>query len=135
MENEEIEMLSILRKRVAFHETDCMGVVHHAVYAKYFEEARVEYLYQKGLEAHHFPQIDFILAVLSLEVSYLKPLRVCDEFEVKIKPSKEGSAKFLFEYEIFKGDELVTTGKTLHVGLNSSLKVVKPPIELVAGLS
>lgn len=128
-------MQTILKKRVSFHETDCMGVVHHAVYAKYFEEARVEYLFHKRLEEHHTPKIDFILAVLSLEVSYIKPLRVCDEFEVRIKSSKVGSAKFLFEYEIFKGGELVTTGKTLHVGLNSDLKVVKPARELVDGLS
>ena len=128
-------MVSILRKRVAFHETDCMGVVHHSVYAKYFEEARVEYLYQKGLQAHHSPQVDFVLAVLNLEVTYLKPLRVCDEFEVRVKSSKQRAVRFLFEYEIFKGEELVTSGKTLHVGLNSDLNVVKPPRELLEGLS
>ncbi len=127
-------MVSVFQRRVAFHETDCMGVVHHSVYAKYFEEARVEFLYSKGLNKHHSPEIDFVLAVLSLEVAYLKPLKVGDLFEVKMSTSVEGSTRVLFEYQIFLGETVVTEGKTSHVGLNSELKVVKPPKELIKGI-
>lgn len=127
-------MVSVFQRRVAFHETDCMGVVHHSVYAKYFEEARVEFLYAKGLNNHHSPEIDFVLAVLSLEVVYLKPLKVGDLFEVKMSTSVEGSTRVLFEYQIFLGETVVTEGKTSHVGLNSELKVVKPPRELIKGI-
>ncbi|MGH1468717.1 MAG: acyl-CoA thioesterase [Bdellovibrionales bacterium] len=127
-------MVSVFQRRVAFHETDCMGVVHHSVYAKYFEEARVEFLYSNGLNEHHAPNIDFILAVLSLEVKYVKPLKVGDLFEVKMSTSVEGSTRIFFEYQIFLRETLVTEGKTLHVGLNSELKVVKPPRELIKGI-
>ena len=34
--------------RVRFAETDAMGVVHHAAYLPYLEEARVAYLRAKG---------------------------------------------------------------------------------------
>ena len=75
----------VLTKRVAFHETDCMGIVHHSNYAKYFEEARVEYIYSKKLDQHHAPKVDYTLAVVSLEVQYRRPLKVNDVFEVHLK--------------------------------------------------
>ncbi len=127
-------MISVLKRRVAFHETDCMGVVHHAVYAKFFEEARVEFLYINGLEKYHAPKVDFILAVLSLEVKYFRPLKVSDLFDVKISITLEGVTKIQFCYEIYLDKTLITKGKTLHVGLNSRLKVIKPPKELIKGI-
>jgi len=117
------------KKRVSFHETDCMGVVHHSVYAKYFEEARVEWLYHFGVEKEHSPFTDYVLAVLNLNVSFLKPLRLGDVFEVKMKGAFKG-AKLEFHYEILIEDNLKVTGSTLHIGVDSDLKVVKPPIKL-----
>ena len=35
--------------RVQFHETDAMGVVHHAAYIKYFENARVDWMISMNL--------------------------------------------------------------------------------------
>ena len=126
-------MKSVLKKRVSFHDTDCMGVVHHSVYAKYFEEARVEWLYQSGLAAHHAPNEDFVLAVLSLEIRYLKPLRVGDEFEVFLSYELSG-LKVSFDYEVHLNGQKTTEGQSSHIGLNSDLKVVKPPKELIKGL-
>lgn len=120
-------MKSVYKKRVSFHETDCMGVVHHSVYLKYFEDARVSYLYELGLDKLHAPQFDYTLAVVSVELNYIKPLRLLEEFEINIKVAPEGRTSFHFIYEVYKGETLCATGKTVHVGLNSELKVVKPP--------
>jgi len=126
-------MKSALKKRVSFHDTDCMGVVHHSVYAKFFEEARVEWLYTSGLAAFHAPANDFVLAVLDLQIKYLKPLRVGDEFEVFLEYELHG-LKLRFKYEIHYNGVKTTEGQSLHIGLNSELKVVKPPKELLEGL-
>ena len=122
-------MTSVYKKRVSFHETDCMGVAHHSVYLKYFEDARVSYLYKLGLDKLHSPQFDYTLAVVSVELNYMKPLRLLEEFEITIKVASEGRTSFHFYYEVYRDDKksLCATGKTVHVGLNSELKVVKPP--------
>lgn len=104
-----------------------MGVVHHSVYLKYFEDARVAYLYETGLNKLHSPLGDYTLAVVNAEVNYLKPLKLLEEFEVKLSIGSEGRTSFVFSYELYKSDLLCATGKTVHVGLNSDLKVVKPP--------
>jgi len=126
-------MKSVLKKRVSFHDTDCMGVVHHSVYAKYFEEARVEWLYKNGLDSFHAPACDFVLAVLDLQIKYLKPLKVGDQFEVFLSFELEAS-KILFRYEILHDCLKTTEGQSLHIGLKSDLKVVKPSRELLEGL-
>ena len=112
-----------------------MGVVHHSVYLKYFEDSRVSYLYELGLDKFHTPQYDYTLAVVSVELSYLKPLKLLEEFEVRLKVASEGRTSFHFLYEVYRGETLCATGKTVHVGLNSELKVVKPPkdFDLVRG--
>jgi len=121
-------MVSVYKKRVSFHETDCMGVVHHSSYIKYFEDARVNFLHLKNLANLHSPNADFVLAVTRVEVDYLKPLTLQQEFEVLIEVEHKGRLGYIFNYEIRSDENLYVTGKTQHVGLNSSLKVVKPPI-------
>ena len=90
-----------------------------------------------GLDRLHSPKFDYTLAVVSVEVNYLKPLKLLEEFEIRIGllSEREGRTSFQFKYEVFGGDGLCATGKTLHVGLNSKLKVVKPPkgFDLVTG--
>jgi acyl-CoA thioesterase FadM len=73
------------------------------------------------------------LAVLDLSVKYLKPLKVGDQFQVSIECHMVGSSRVAFKYKIHLGENLVTEGQTLHVGLNSELKVVKPPLALIKG--
>ena len=121
-------MVSVYKKRVSFHETDCMGVVHHASYVKYFEDARVNLLYKMKLEELHSPHADYVLAVTKVEVNYLKPLKLQQEFEIFIGVQPKGRFGFIFTYELYFGEILCSTGKTEHVGLNSLLKVVKPPV-------
>src|SRR5208283_1182732 len=81
------------RLRTRFAETDAMGIIHHAAYLPYLEEARVEYLRAIG---HPYDEVraagedeaqpgggrDF--AVLEASVQYRKPLRFDDEVEVSL---------------------------------------------------
>ena len=70
------------RLRTRFAETDAMGIIHHAAYLPYLEEARVEYLRAIGHpydsvrggetgDAREFP-------VLEVSVQYRQPLRFDD---------------------------------------------------------
>lgn len=127
-------MNHIYKKRVAFHETDCMGVAHHSSYVKYFEEARVDFIYAYNLEQHHAPYSDYILAVLDLKLKYNKPLRVGDFFEVHLKVSREKATRLKFEYLLYLDGELMTSGESLHIGVDSNLKVLKIPEALKEGV-
>ena len=62
------------RIRTRFAETDAMGIVHHAAYLPYLEEARVAYLRQLGHPYDEVRREGFNFAVLEVVVQYRRPL-------------------------------------------------------------
>ena len=41
------------RRRAQYHETDQMGIIHHANYVKWMEEARIRYMEELGFSSPH----------------------------------------------------------------------------------
>ena len=67
--------------RVRFAETDAMGVVHHAAYLPYLEEARVAYLRAKGRPYGEIRAGGTDIAVVEVHVRYRVALRFDDVVE------------------------------------------------------
>ncbi|MGE0763119.1 MAG: acyl-CoA thioesterase [Bdellovibrionales bacterium] len=123
-------------RRVAFCDTDSMGVVHHANYVRYFEEARVEWLRVRGLNQHHYPLADMCLAVLESECRHLAPARFEEELKIYMQARGE-RLKIHLQYAIVRAtdeSQVVTLGRTVLVPLSSTLKPLRPPRELTAQL-
>jgi len=121
----------IHRLHVAFHETDAMGVVHHSNYVRYFEEARVAWLRERGLMQHHAPFGPYTFAVIDLGVKFLKPAKFDDLLEVWVQVRTQG-ARLRFQYAIWSARtrEWNATGFTELVPINGELRAVKPPWEV-----
>lgn len=122
-----------LRHRVAFHETDAMGVVHHSNHVKYFEQARVEWLRARGLIEIHHPYGPYVFAVHGLEAKYLRPARFDDELETHVEVRLEG-IRLHFQYAIrsLRTNEWIATGSTTLVPVNTDLKPARLPADVVA---
>jgi acyl-CoA thioester hydrolase len=102
------------RLRVRFAETDAMGIVHHAAYLPYLEEARVEYLRAMG---HPYLEVraegvDF--AVLEATVSYLAPLRFDDVVDVHVLLAAATRATFQIAYLLTVAGRPSATAVTVH---------------------
>jgi acyl-CoA thioester hydrolase len=104
--------------RTRFAETDAMGVIHHAAYLPYLEEARVEYLRSiehpygavrsgRGEESRDFP-------VLEVSVRYRKPLRFDQEVEVALVIGAVTRTTFQIAYLLAVDDTLIATAVTVH---------------------
>ena len=89
------------KRRVTFYETDAMAVVHHSNYVRYLEEARVEWMRQSGLLAHHAPQGAFVFAVHDLQVSYKRPLKFDDQIEIWMQAKLDG-VRIRIQYAVEK---------------------------------
>ena len=61
-----------LRRRVRFYETDGMRVAYHGNYLNWFEEARVEYLREGGVNLNELMEEDIVFPVVEVHVKYLK---------------------------------------------------------------
>jgi len=106
------------RLRTRFAETDAMGIIHHAAYLPYLEEARVEYLRAIGhpydalrggeaAEARDFP-------VLEISVQYRQPLRFDEEVAVSLRVGAIRGATFQIAYLLAVGSEARATAVSVH---------------------
>ena len=107
-----------MQRRVRFHETDAMGVVHHASYLRYLEDARVDFLRQLGRPYSTLRDVDGIeFAVIGIELSYRAPLQFDELFDVHAGIARVRRASFTIEYLVERDGVPVLDGHTRHATL------------------
>lgn len=124
----------VYERRVAFSDTDAMGVVHHANYLRFCEEARVSWMRRKQLTSTHFPHSDIVLAVLHYQVWHLKSCTFEDSLRIYLQVQRVG-LKIRFQYAIYKqeneGQVRIAEAETLHIPVNKELRPTRPAQELL----
>jgi len=108
------------RVRVRFADTDAQGIAHNASYLVWFEVARVEYLraFAGGYQALRDRGVEAL--VLESFCRYRLPARFDDELELRTRCGDLRGARFRFEYEIARGDEVVADGWTAHACVDAT---------------
>lgn len=87
---------------VRYGETDQMGVVHHANYLLYMEEARTAHMASVGCSYAGLEREGVGLPVRRTEVRYRAPARYEDELCVQTRVGRVGAASITFHYEIVR---------------------------------
>ncbi|MFS1511816.1 thioesterase family protein [Chengkuizengella sp. SCS-71B] len=111
--------------RVRYQETDQMGVVHHGNYLNWFEIGRTEYVRAMGYSYREIEKLGLYLPVVDIQMSFRKPARYDDMIDIYTKVDEFTNKKIIFEVEVRKGEDLLVTGKTVHVWLNSQWRTVR----------
>ena len=114
--------------KVQFYETDLMGIVHHANYLRFYEEARVAWAHAKGLIDYQKPGSAARFAVLETQVKHHKPTFFGDELVIRLQAKLVG-VRIIFEYEMrvpARENQIVSVGRTTHVALDTELKPMRP---------
>jgi len=99
--------------RVRYVETDAMGFLHHSRYLAYFEIGRTELFRAQGGNYREMEESGLFLVIARVECRYLKPARYDDVLTLRTKISRITPAKLEHDYELYRGDELLTTAHTL----------------------
>jgi acyl-CoA thioester hydrolase, YbgC/YbaW family len=115
------------RRKVNYYETDCMGIVHHSNYIRFFEEARLDLMSRCGLSYRNIEEMGIIIPVTFVECEYVKPLRYDDNIRIESCFAKYHGVKLEVSYEIYREgtQELCTRGKTGHCFLDREMKPVR----------
>lgn len=71
-----------------YHETDQMGVIHHANYVKWMEEARVAFMKALGFGYEAIEAQGVTVPVIGIELTYKRPVRFAEEFAVDVRVSR-----------------------------------------------
>lgn len=96
-----------------YAETDQMGIIHHSVYAIWYEQARTDFFNQVGLRYDEIEKMGIMTPLVELSCKYKKPAYYNQEVEVRTKIIEITPVKFTLEYNIYDMDEnLINIGKT-----------------------
>jgi len=88
-----------------------MGFLHHANYFTYFEIGRTELLRTTGRNYRRMEAEGLFVVVVRAECHYQKPARYDDLLAIRTTVASIGPIKIVHDYEVFRGDERLATGR------------------------
>lgn len=93
--------MSIISKKIYYHDTDAGGVVYYANYLKFMEEARTQFFEDLGLGGRAFGDRGLIYAVRYCHIAYKSPARYGDIIMCDAKVLKVTGAQVVFAQRVF----------------------------------
>jgi acyl-CoA thioester hydrolase len=116
--------------RVAYADTDRMGVVYYGNYFMLFERGRTELLRNLGFRYRDFEEtLHTFLPAMDAQCSYLAPAKYDDLIRIRTWVAELGAAHVTFRYEIHNAENgrLLARGSTKHASVNQNWKPVRIP--------
>jgi len=107
---------------VRYRDLDTMGHVNNAVYASYFEQARVAY-FDEVLDV---PLRDIESVLASLDIDFLRPVEIDHDVTVAVRVPELGETSLPMEYEVRADGAVAATGETVQVAVDTETKSSKP---------
>ncbi len=123
------KLVAKTRFHVRYHETDAMGIVHHAAYITWFEEGRSAFTRCIGYPYSRLEAEGIALAVAEVSARYHQPAHYDDEVVVLTWLDSYGSRGMAFNYEVRLASDgrLLASGKSTHVSLGPDGRVRRLP--------
>jgi acyl-CoA thioester hydrolase len=104
-----------------------MGVVHHANYLRFFEEARVRWLEEHDRPYTHYLAQGLHFAVTRATADYHQAARFDDRLEVTVWLEWVRGASLGMAYEIAREGVRIASGETEHASIDDAGRVRRIP--------
>ena len=122
-----------IQVRVRYCETDAMGFLHHSNFLNYFEMGRTELFRQSGGSYRAMEESGLYLVVVKISVRYKRPARYDDELTLRTTLSRITPAKLEHQYQLFRGDELLTEADSTLACVDASGQIQRIPDYVLDG--
>ena len=114
--------------RVRYAETDRMGLLHHANYLVYFEQARTDLLRGLGTNYRDLEDQGYYLVITKVDVKYKRPAHYDDLLTIRTTVTRTTPIRLEHAYEVFRPDgTLVALGATTLACVNREGKLQAMP--------
>jgi len=114
--------------RVRYAETDRMGLLHHANYLVYFEQARTDFLREHGGNYKDMEDRGFFLVISKVEVKYKSPAYYDDVLRIRTTVTRTSPVRLEHKYEVFRPNGvLVAEGATTLACVDKAGKIQAMP--------
>ena len=107
-----------------YAETDQMGVIHHSVYAVWYELARTDFIKKVGISYSKMEEMGILLPLSKLTCKYHQATLYEDEITIETRILALTPSRIQFGYTVYKKgvEKPVNTGSTLHGWTDKALK-------------
>ena len=121
-----------MEKRIFYYDTDAGGIVYYGQYLCFLEEARTEFLEQRGLSVEMFKERGFLYVVRQCNISYRSPARYGDTVLCVARLKKIGASQLIFEQTVHdkKDGRLIVEAEVSLVCLNKEFRPTAIPEDL-----
>lgn len=124
-------------RKVQYHETDKMGITHHANYIKWMEEARIAFLDSISLPFQFVEERGITSPVAGLSIDYINPSTFGDEIRIEVSVTKYSGVQLEVGYTMTNTCDsiIVATASSKHCffknGRIISLKRTEPEMHSI----
>lgn len=111
-------------RKVHYYETDQMGIIHHANYIHWFEEARVDFMEQIGFGYDRAVSWGIDFALLGISCEYKSMVRFGETVNMQVSISSLTITQMAIRYEVTDSEsgKLRAVGESRHCYFDSNKK-------------
>ncbi len=121
----------IYKIKIYYHHTDCGGVVYYANYLHFLEDARTEFLAQRGINIKELIQKGAFFVVSHQEVDYKAPAGYGDTLGITTQVKEVTGVRINLEHKVKKdGLILVAEAKTTLAFVGRDFRPKPIPLEM-----
>ena len=115
------------RRRVQYYETDGMGIVHHANYIHWMEEARIDFMDQLGYPYAQMEAEGVASPVRAMQCAYKKPCAFGDSVDIAVSVRAFNGVVLTIGYEMRRCSDgaVVFEGQSEHVFVGREGRLVR----------
>ncbi len=129
-------MTASVEYRVPYADTDQMGFVYYANYLVYFERSRNELMRSIGFTYKEMEALGIGLPVIEAKINYHRPAKYDDLLRIVATCSWDHGIRLQIDCKVFRGEELLVEGYTIHAFMNLKTgRPTRPNEELTAKLN
>jgi len=121
------ERRCITKYRVIYGDCDSMAIVYYSNYLRLFEIGRTELLREQGLTYREVEGKGFFLPTTEAYVKYTKPARYDDLLTIETVIGFVKRASSRFDYTIYREEDIIVQGYTIHACLDRNDRIVRFP--------
>lgn len=111
-------------RKAHYYETDQMGIIHHANYIHWMEEARVDFMEQIGFGYERAVKEGIDFALLGISCEYKSMVCFGDTVSIEVSITSLTATKMTVHYQItdIVTGKLRTTGESVHCYFDAKRK-------------
>ena len=94
-------------RQAQYHETDQMGVIHHANYLKWLEEARIDFLAECGVSYGAMEAEGIVSPIAEVTCRYRQPVRFGDSVQITLWVKRYTGVRLTLGYAVAREDGTV----------------------------